>query len=175
MAWWIPLLIFAARVGDVSIGTMRTILVTNGYKKSAAMLGFFEVTIWVLAVSGVIQNLHSPWSVLAYAGGYATGVLVGMTIEERLALGYRVVRVISMQQNGNLCERLRAKDWRATRVNGHGRDGAIEIAFLAIPRRDQARLMRDVRSITPDAFITVERVERPHGANFGPLAAALRK
>lgn len=175
MAWWIPLLIFIARVGDVSIGTIRTILVTSGYKKSAALLGFCEVTIWVLAVSGVIQNLHNVWSVLSYAGGYAAGVLVGMTIEERLALGYRVVRVISLQQNGNLCERLRADDWRATRVNGQGRNGPIEIAFLVIPRREQAALLDDIRRITPDAFITVERVERPHGANFGPLAAAVGK
>lgn len=168
MPWFVPILIFFGRICDVSLGTFRTILVANGHKHLAAFLGFFEVIIWALAASGAIIYVQqgSVSALLAYGAGFACGVLVGMTIEERVALGYRVVRVISMQHNGSLCGTLRNRDWRVTRVDGSGRDGPVEIAFLVIKRRQMKDLVRTLKEIAPDAFVTVERVDRPVGANF---------
>ena len=90
MPWYIPLVIFAARVGDVSIGTVRTIMMINGSRLGSAILGALEVTIWVLAVGGVLKYLPNPWAVLGYAAGFGTGVFVGMSIEDRLAMGFRL-------------------------------------------------------------------------------------
>src|SRR5690606_24011260 len=84
MPWFIPILIFFARICDVSIGTVRTILVLGGYRITSALLGAIEVVNWVLAVGGAIRYLTEPSALIAYAGGFATGVLVGMTIEEKL-------------------------------------------------------------------------------------------
>ncbi|MBX3363267.1 MAG: DUF2179 domain-containing protein [Phycisphaeraceae bacterium] len=169
-----PLLIFLARVCDVSLGTFRMILVNQGHKYLAAGLGFCEVMIWVLAVGGAIAHPLKPLAIVAYAGGFSCGVLVGMTIEQRIAMGYRVVRVISIRNNGNLCGALRNREWRVTRVDGSGRDGPVEIAFLVIKRRQVSELMQVLHEIAPDAFVTIERVERPTGANFRESTFSLR-
>lgn len=180
--WLISLLIFLARICDVSIGTVRTIFVISGHRFFATFLGFFEVTIWVLAVGGVIQHLDHAPAIIAYAAGYACGVLVGMTIEDRLAIGHRIVRVISPDTGVNLSQLLRDRGFRVTRVDGKGRDGPVEIAFLVVKRKDLRRVRTVVGDIAPEAFLMVEQVTRPAGAGFsesrfarGPRGGMVRK
>jgi len=166
MAWYIPLLIFVARIGDVSVGTVRTILVMGGHQVAAAVLGFVEVTIWVLAVGGALKYLSEPLAVIGYAGGFAAGVLVGMWIEERLALGYRMVRVISRNPEVDLAEKMREEGYRVTRLQGSGRTGAVEIDFLVIRRKSLRQVRGLINKYAPDAFLTVERVEQPSGGGL---------
>lgn len=174
LEWYVPALIFLARICDVSIGTVRTILLLAGTRLAAALLGFVEVLIWVLAVGNVIRHgLESPVALLAYAGGYATGVYVGMLIEERLAIGFRIARIICADNELNLSARLRERGFRVTRLEGSGRSGPVEIAFTVIQRRRLAALREVVYSIDPDAFMTVERVDRPLGGNYGEPNAGL--
>lgn len=163
MAWYIPFLIFGARICDVSIGTVRTILIVEGSRFWSAFLGLIEVTIWVLAVGGVVKYLPNPFAVIGYAGGFATGVLIGMTIEDKIAIGHRLVRAINIRKDIGLCQRLRAAGYRATRVEGHGRDGPVEIAFLVVRRRKIDEVREAIHAAAPDAFVTVERVERLQG------------
>ncbi|MFG0284549.1 MAG: DUF2179 domain-containing protein [Phycisphaerales bacterium JB039] len=179
MAWSIPILIFLARICDVSIGTVRTILVLGGYRISSALLGAVEVCIWVLAVGGAIRYLPNPWALLGYAGGFATGVLVGMTIEEKLALGYRMVRIITPRKwKGDadesfvtedtphpegLAAALRGHGFRAMRIEGEGPDGGpVWIIFCAVARRRLNQLQEVVAEAAPGAYFTVERLERAH-------------
>jgi uncharacterized protein YebE (UPF0316 family) len=89
----LPLLIFFARICDVSIGTMRIIFVSKGKKNIAPLLGFFEVLIWIIVISKIMQNLNNYVNYVAYAAGFATGNLVGMIIEEKLAVGVQMIRV----------------------------------------------------------------------------------
>ena len=91
----LPLLIFLARIGDVSIATIRIIFVMSGKKVIAPILGFFESLIWLLANGQIFNNIDNVWSYIAYASGYATGTFVGMYIEEKLAIGRVVVRIIT--------------------------------------------------------------------------------
>lgn len=165
--WMIPLLVFAARICDVSIGTVRMIMVISGHRLASAALGFLEVLIWVLAVGGVVGNLSDPFTVLAFAGGFATGTLVGMTIEHRLAIGYRVVRVINPEPDKGLAGILREAGYTATRIDGHDRTGPAEIVFIPLRRRHVPALLERVAEIAPDAFLSVERAERVSG--FIPL------
>jgi len=102
-----PLFIFCARVTDVSIGTMRTIFVVRGYRLIAAVLGFFEVTVWLMAVSSVIGNLHRWPNIVAYGLGFATGNAVGMWLEQKVALGMQTVRIISPPPAAAVAEALR--------------------------------------------------------------------
>lgn len=185
MAWYVPILIFLARIGDVSIGTVRTILVIGGRSWLSAFLGFVEVLIWVLAAGGVITYLTNVFALLGYAGGFAVGVLVGMLIENRLALGYRIVRVVNTNQEIALSDRLREKGYLVTRVDGHGRDGPVEIAFMILRRRLVQKLQADVARIAPRAFVSVGQADRPTIASVGSdsrfgnrlwnLATAIRK
>jgi uncharacterized protein YebE (UPF0316 family) len=166
MAWYIPLLIFASRVIDVSCGTLRTIMVVQGLRWQPALLGFFEVVLWTLAVSGVIKYLEHPLAILGYAGGFATGVMVGSTIENFFALGFRVVRIISDDLAESVSARLRDHGWAVTRLDGEGKNGPVEIAFLVIRRRDLKRLLAQVGAIDSEAFVTVERAEKPSGGAY---------
>lgn len=166
MAWWIPFLIFFARICDVSIGTVRMISVINGHRWIAACLGFFEVTIWALAVGGVVTHLNE-WTALAgYAGGFAAGTLIGMTIEDRIAVGYRTVRVINAEQSIDVSEALREKGYRVTRVDAKGGRGPVELAFLVVRRRAMPETLRLINEVAPDAFISIERTDRAAGQCF---------
>ena len=166
MVWYVPVLIFFARICDVSIGTVRMILVISGHRWYSTFLGFFEVLIWVLAVGGVITNLTSPVALVAYAGGFATGVMVGMFIEEKIALGYRIVRAISTDMSINLSGKLRERNHRVTRVDGHGKDGPVEIAFMITRRRDLKKLTADIAEIDPKAYLSIGQADRPTGVTM---------
>lgn len=161
IAWYVPFLIFFARIGDVSIGTVRTILVISGRPYISATLGFFEVIIWVLAVGGVITNLSNPFALLGYAGGFAAGVIVGMFIEGRIALGYRIVRVISTDMSINLSQQLREAGYRVTRLEGSGRSGPVEFAFMVIRRRELPALRKAIAKIDPKCYVSVGHADRP--------------
>ncbi|MDX2414998.1 MAG: DUF5698 domain-containing protein, partial [Bacteroidales bacterium] len=100
----LPLLIFFARIMDVSIGTVRIILVSKGYKKLAPIAGFFEILIWIIAITRIVDNLDNWICYIAYALGFATGNYIGMIIEERLALGYETVRIITKREANNLVQ-----------------------------------------------------------------------
>lgn len=176
MAPYIPVLIFLARICDVSIGTMRMILVISGARYSAAALGFVEVTIWALAVGGMIKYLENPFAVIAYAAGFAAGTLAGVSIEGRIALGYRVVRVINADMSRDVSARLREEGaLRVTRIDGAGKEGPVEIAFLVVKRRDLTRALSIIEQIAPDAFVSVERTDHAAGEAFGFETGASRR
>lgn len=173
MAWYIPLLIFFARVCDVSVGTMRVMLVVQGKRYVAACLGVVEVTIWVLAVREALLHLPNPFAIIAYAGGFATGTLIGMTIEDKLAFGYRAVRVINPDSAVDVARALREEGYRATKLSGYGRDGPVDVVFIVLRRRGLRELMDRINEAAPRAFVTVERVEQPQGGGFDRRAAGL--
>jgi uncharacterized protein YebE (UPF0316 family) len=166
MAWYIPLLIFGARIVDVSIGTVRMIFLVSGSRFLAAGLGFVEVIVWVLAVGGAISFLHKPIALLAYAGGFAAGTLVGVEIERRLAIGYRIIRVINSKADLDVSGHLREAGYRVTRIDGFGMRGPVEIAFLVVRRRVLRDVIGLIERFAPEAFLSVERADRATGAAF---------
>jgi uncharacterized protein YebE (UPF0316 family) len=112
-----PVFIFFARIADVSIGTFRTICVVRGMRILAPVLGFFEVAIWITAVSGALRYLGDHWyNVIAYAGGFATGNAVGMWIEERLAIGMQAIRLISSTRSAAVAAGLRLAGYAVTEI-----------------------------------------------------------
>jgi uncharacterized protein YebE (UPF0316 family) len=159
MPWFIPILIFLARVCDVSLGTLRTILMITGHRALSVVLGVAEVTIWILAVGGVMKYLSHPLAVVAFAAGFGAGVLVGMLLEEKLALGYRMVRVISNVADVDVSSMLRAEGYRVTRVDGSGMWGSVEIAFTVIRRKQLSHVRKLMKEHAPLAFLSVERVD----------------
>ncbi|MFN3168957.1 MAG: DUF2179 domain-containing protein [Phycisphaeraceae bacterium] len=167
LAWYIPVLIFCARIADVSIGTIRMIFVIAGWRYRAAALGFVEVLIWALAIGGLIQYITHPVALLSYCGGFAAGNLVGMMIEQKLALGIRVVQVINRDLAANLPDLLREHGYRVTRVPGEGKDGPVEIAFAVVRRRALPQIMALIERHAPDAIVTVERAEHASEGAFG--------
>lgn len=151
------LLIFCARVADVSMGTIRTIYVIRGQRSAAWWIGFFEVLIWVVAVSRVINDLDRPVYAVAYALGFATGNFVGVTIEQRLAMGNRVVRVFSRQGDA-IADAIRQAGFGATVFDGRGKDGPVELVYIEVPRREVKRVAAMVREVDPNCFYVIDDI-----------------
>lgn len=155
-----PLLIFFARVVDVSINTLRIMFVLNGKKTVAPILGFFEALIWLLAIGQIFQNISNPMSYVAYAGGFATGTYVGMVIEERLALGRVLVRVITPEPLPELVEYMKEKGYRFTSVGAEGRYGKVILMFTVIKREMLKSFIGKLKESHEKAFYTIESVKR---------------
>ncbi len=155
-----PLLIFMARVTDVSINTLRIMFMLNGKKKVAPILGFFEALIWLLAIGQIFQNINNPMSYLAYAGGFAMGTFVGMTIEEKLALGRVLVRVITPEAMPELIDYMKERNFRFTNVGAEGRYGKVNLLFTVMKRDALTDFIQNVKMLNENAFYTIESVKR---------------
>jgi uncharacterized protein YebE (UPF0316 family) len=153
-----PLFIFCARIMDVSIGTLRTIYIIRGSRYLGPFLGFFEVTIWLTAVSGVFTHLDRWYNIAAYAAGFATGNAVGVLIEHRLAIGMQALRLISCTQSAAVAAGLRLAGFAVTEIKGHGLSGDVSISFVVVQRKDAQKAMAVAHSIDPEVFCTVEDI-----------------
>lgn len=163
MFWTIvgnAMLIFALRLTDVSMGTVRTIMVMRGMRKVAALIGFVEVSIWVVAISRVIGNLDSVWNVLGYGGGFAAGTLLGMWIEDKLALGHVYVHVISMDRGQELAHTIREAGYGATQVRAEGKSGPVHVIDTVVPRKQAKKLLKLVNAVDADSFVTIEEARQ---------------
>lgn len=154
----IPLLICLARVTDVSIGTLRIIFVAKGLKLLAPILGFFEVSIWLAAISQVMANLNSITNFLAYAIGFSLGNYLGMYIESRLAIGHVVVRIITKRDATNLIAKLREQKYNVTVADAEGNEGEVSIIFTVIKRSAINKVVATINFFNPLAVYSIEDV-----------------
>ncbi len=156
----LPVLIFMARVTDVSISTVRVMFVMNGAKRLAPLLGFFESMIWLLAIGQIMQNLTNVYSYLAYASGYATGTFVGMCIEEKIAMGKVLVRIIAKSPIEELTDWLGDQQYRYSIVPAEDNGGNANVLFTVAKRSKLEEMLAAIRYFHPEAFYTVENVKR---------------
>jgi uncharacterized protein YebE (UPF0316 family) len=151
----LPILIFLARILDVTIGTIRILFVSRGHKLWAPILGFFEVIVWLLAIGQIMQNLTNWVCYIAYGGGFAMGNLIGITLEEKLAYGRLIVRIIVDKGAEKLIKRLRSKGFGVTSMDARGKHGKVKVVYLVIERSDLEKVTDTVERLDPDAFYTV--------------------
>jgi uncharacterized protein YebE (UPF0316 family) len=158
---WIllPLIIFFSRVCDVSLGTLRHVFVSKGYKNIVPVLGFFEVLIWIIVVAQVMKNLNNVVCYFAYAGGFATGTYVGLLIEGRLALGLQVIRIITNQNCDNLLAELKENNHGVTVVDAQGAVGPVKMIFTIMKRKNVQQVVHLIRQHNPTAFYSIEEIK----------------
>ena len=154
----LPVLIFIARLADVSLGTVRVIFVSRGLKYVAPIVGFFEIIIWLLAIGQIMQNLTNPICYIAYAGGFATGNYIGIWIAEKLSLGVVLVRVITSKEASELVEYLKTAEYGVTSVDAQGSAGKVQVVFTIVPRREVPSVVNLIKQFNPKAFYTIEEV-----------------
>lgn len=164
-AWLGALVIFALRVGDMSLDTLRLLFVVRGRKGVAWMLGFCQSVIFVIAITSVLQNLDNPLNIIGYAAGFATGNVVGMLIEERLAIGHVKVSIVSSGRGPALAQSLREAGFAVTEIPARGKDGMVSMLSVSVKRKDVARVERVVREMDVEAFVIAEDV-RPLRRGF---------
>jgi len=163
-----PLLIFLARICDVSLGTMRIIFVSKGKKNIAPVLGFFEVLIWIIAISKIMQNLDNYVNYIAYAAGFASGNLAGMIIEEKLALGTQMIRIFTSEKGMDLVKILNSNGFGATTIEAHGAKEKVHLVYSIVHRDDIAKVLYIINQFNPKAFFTIEDVKAVNEGIFHP-------
>ncbi len=164
----LPLLIFLARISDVTLMTLRIVFSAQGRRSLAPLVGFFEVLIWILAISQIMRNLTNPLTYIAYAGGFAAGNYMGLLIEQKLAIGMVAVRVFLKRDCDRLMEKLSENGFGVTKLPAMGTQGSIDILYTLIPRRSLKQVVDLIRELDPKIFFAVEEIRTASQGVFPP-------
>lgn len=174
-AWIIlPIIIFFARICDVTLGTVRIILVSRGKRNIAPFLGFFEVLIWIVVIGQLVQHIHSVTAYLMYAAGFATGNFVGMWLEDKIALGMVIVRIILPHGGDELAYALHDKGFGVTFYDGEGSNGPVKLIFTIVPRKSLNTVKTIIHQHHPSAFISIEDIRSTEAGVF-PAPTGLKE
>jgi uncharacterized protein YebE (UPF0316 family) len=152
------LLIFAMRLAGISLDTMRMLMVMRGKKPLAWIFGLLQGLIFVIAIGWVLADIGNWMKILGYSMGFATGLVVGMTIENRIGIGYTNLRIISPRRGIELAERLRELGYAVTEVSAQGLEGAVSIIHCSVQRKYERQVIREISELDPEAFVTTENV-----------------
>ena len=150
--------IFCSRVADVGLGTVRVQLIVRRRKFLEAAIGFVEISIYIMVVSRVINDIQNWQNVVAYAGGFAVGTLVGMTLSERMSHGVVQVTVIPREPWSQVEQSLRQAGFALTRHSGIGREGQVEVLTAVCSEKELSRLTEVVADVDPKAFVYTQEL-----------------
>ena len=150
------LLIMCMRICDVTLDTIRLILVVQGRKYKAGLVGFFEVLIWVFAIRYVMQHMNVLLNLFGYATGFALGNIIGITIEQKIGLGFVQLNIISRHFTDQIATALRKSKFGVTILPGEGGTGGVSIMVVILARKLQGKVIDLIESIDKEAFITVQ-------------------
>lgn len=150
------LFIMFMRILDVSIGTVRTIMVVQGRKYFAGMFGAIEVLIWILAIRYIFQHLEQIPNIIGYSLGFGLGNILGITIEQKIGLGYIQLNIISKNRYKEIAKLLREMKFGVTEIKGEGTSGEVIILIVIIPRKIQNKIIKAIESVDSHCFITVQ-------------------
>ena len=154
----IPLLIFFARVCDVSLGTIRIIFISKGIKFLAPLVGFFEILIWLLAIGQIMQNLTNIYYYIFYAAGFATGNFVGILLDEKLSIGTVSIRIITKKDASELIKALKNNKINLTILNAEGPNGKVKVIFTVVNRQNISKIINIVKIHNPKSFYSIEDI-----------------
>jgi len=157
-AWLGALAIFALRVTDMTFDTLRMLFVMRGRKGIAWVLGFCQSVIFVIAITSVLSNLNNPLNIVGYAAGFATGNVVGMLIEERLAVGHIHLQIVSPRLGAMLAQKLRQAGFAVTEIPARGKDGMVSLLSCSVLRKDVSKVETIIHATDAEAFVTSEDV-----------------
>lgn len=174
----LPLLIILSRMMDVTLGTLRIIFVSRGSRLGAPLLGFFEVLIWIVVISQVMQNLNNPMCYIAYALGFAIGNYLGIVVEEKLAIGYLVIRIFVPSESDakeRLMKELIEAGFGITAVEGRGSTKDVTLLYSLIRRKDLEEFESIIENADSNVFYSIESVKTAHAGIFPEKKAKKRR
>lgn len=150
------LMIMSMRVADVTLGTIRTLMVVQGRKYQAGLLGFIEVTIWVFAIRHIMMNLDNMWNILGYSSGFALGNVLGIYVEQKFGIGFAQLYIISLHYADRIADELRRNKFGVTLLPAEGGRGGVAILVILTTRRRQREAIKIIDKIDPKAFISIQ-------------------
>ena len=142
----------------MTLDTLRIMFMTKGLRRLAPIIGFFEILIWVIAITRIMQNVSNWICYVAYAGGFATGNYVGMLLDEKLAIGHELIRVFTREDATKLAAGLRADGYGVTAVKASGMQGEVGILYIVANRKHQKHVIQIIQQYNPKAFVTVQPI-----------------
>ncbi|WP_299523101.1 DUF2179 domain-containing protein [uncultured Lutibacter sp.] len=163
----LPLMIFFSRIIDVTLDTLRIVFVAKGNKFLAPLLGFFEILIWLIAITKIMQNLDNVACYIAYAAGFATGNYIGLIIEEKLAMGIQMFRIITQKDATPLIEKLINGGYKITSIVADGNKGSVHIIYLVVKRTENKNIISIINHFNPNAFYSIEDVRHVNEKDTG--------
>lgn len=161
----LPFLIFLSRIIDVSLDTLRIVFISKGDKIIAPVLGFFEILIWLMAITRIMQNLDNFSCYIAYAGGFAAGNFIGLKIEERLAMGVQMFRIITQRDASLLINYLSESGFGATSIEASGINGKVHVIYSVVKRSENKRMIEIINKFNPNAFYSIEDIRKVNEKN----------
>jgi uncharacterized protein YebE (UPF0316 family) len=170
----LPIMVFFARVADVTLGTLRIIFISRGKRNVAPLLGFVEVFIWITVVSQIVSHAHNILAYLAYAAGFATGAFVGMYIEDRLAIGTQVILTIVQGDASLLTANLHKAGYGVTCVDGAGSNGPVKMVYTVFPRKNLKEILSTIHLTHPNAFLSIQDITSAQAGIF-PMVVGPQK
>jgi len=169
----LPILIFSFRVVDVALGTLRIVFISQGRKKLAPLVGFFEMLIWLFAMGQIFSNLTNIIYYIAYASGFAMGNYTGLILESKISLGLLSLHLIVRENHEELVKTLKAQGYGLTTLTAEGLKTSVKLVILVIKRKNLAKILDIIKNLTPNAFMSIENVKSVKGGNF-PLPQKTR-
>lgn len=154
----LPLIILFSRVGDVTLGTLRHVMMARGQKNIAPILGFFEVLIWIIVVSQIMKQANNFACYIGWAGGFALGNYIGLLIEERIALGLQIIRIISHQDCREMIIKLQSENHGITVIDAQGAKGPVKVILTVAKRKNIEEIVNIIRQYNPEAFYSIEDI-----------------
>ena len=155
----LPSLIFFSRILDVSMSTVRIMLIVNEKRGWAAFLSFFEILIWLVAISQILQNLNNIMCYIGFAGGFSLGTYIGMIIEKKLSIGTILIRVITVRKDAsNLIESFKKQNYKFTSVEAEGTYGKVNVVYTIAERKNTQNIIELIKQFNPNAFYTIEKI-----------------
>lgn len=171
----LPVLIFVSRIGDVTLGTLRHVIASRGHKNLSPILGFFEVLIWIVIVSQIMKEANNFACYIGWAAGFAAGNYIGLLIEERLALGLQIIRVITNRECTQLIAQLQRANHGTTVIEGQGAKGPVTIILTVVKRKNIDTLLKIILKNNPDAFYSIEDIRDVNRGVFSKSNTSILK
>jgi len=147
---------------DVTLGTIRNLYVNAGLKIGSAIAGFFQMLVWIFAVAGLVNDLNDFSRIVFYALGFSAGTIAGIWIEEKIAVGFRSVRIMNQNQSIELANLLRSEGYNITQIPAQGFVNKVEVIIAILPRKELPVFTARIEELSPDVFYTIEKVDKPH-------------
>ena len=170
----VPVLICLARVCDVTLGTIRIIYVNKGMRLLSAVIGFFEISIWLFALGQIMTNLTNIVNYFAYALGFSMGIFIGMVIESKISLGILMLRIVTNKDASQLIDHLKSEGFGLTTVDAQGLYGPVNVIFTIIQRKELPNVSGIIKRFNPNAVYSVEDVRYVSQEPF-PLKEIVKK
>ena len=162
------IIILISKIVEVSVGTLRMIVISKGYRRQGTILSFIEIILWTFIASRVILGIaEAPIKGIVYCIGYSIGVYMGSRIEGRIAMGRVMIQaIVSKENSAPLIGGLREKGYAVTTMEAQGRDSEKQVLMIFANRKGKEDIISTIQKLDRTAMIITNDISTLHGGTI---------